>query len=106
MDRTARLIAASLLTAALGAATGCGSSPRAEAPAAAQEQRGRSGSHPLDPLTADEIARATIVDRDVVLWYTFAVTHLPRPEDWPVMPVHTAGFKLVPAGFFSENPAQ
>jgi primary-amine oxidase len=33
------------------------------------------------------------------------VTHIPRTEDWPIMPVHTAGFRLVPAGFFSRNPA-
>jgi primary-amine oxidase len=45
-----------------------------------------------------------IVDRDVVLWYTFSVLHLPRPEDWPVMPAHTAGFRLVPIGFFASNP--
>ena len=46
-------------------------------------------------VAAWSTADRNIVDRDVVLWYTFAVTHLPRPEDWPVMPVHTAGFKLV-----------
>ena len=51
-------------------------------------------------------ADRSIVDRDVVLWYTFAVTHLPRPEDWPVMPAHTAGFRLVPVGFFATNPAR
>jgi primary-amine oxidase len=45
-----------------------------------------------------------IVDRDVVLWYTFSVLHLPRPEDWPVMPAHTAGFRLVPIGFWASNP--
>jgi primary-amine oxidase len=45
-----------------------------------------------------------IVDKDVVLWYTFSVVHLPRPEDWPVMPTHTAGFRLVPVGFFTSNP--
>jgi primary-amine oxidase len=45
-----------------------------------------------------------IVDRDVVLWYTFSVLHLPRPEDWPVMPAHTAGFRLVPIAFFGSNP--
>lgn len=42
---------------------------------------------------------------DVVLWYTFGVTHIPRPEDWPVMPTHFTGFKLVPYGFFARNPA-
>lgn len=46
-----------------------------------------------------------IVRKDLVLWYTFGVTHLPRPEDWPVMPVHATGFKLVPSGFFRQNPA-
>ena len=45
-----------------------------------------------------------IADRDVVLWYTLGITHVPRPEDWPVMPVHRAGFKLAPFGFFSKNP--
>jgi len=43
--------------------------------------------------------------KDVVMWYSFGVTHLPRPEDYPVMPVHKAGFKLVPVGFFTRNPA-
>ena len=47
----------------------------------------------------------SLMDEDVVLWYTLAVLHLPRPEDWPVMPSHTAGFRLVPAGFFAANPA-
>jgi primary-amine oxidase len=44
-------------------------------------------------------------NQDVVLWYSMGVTHIPRPEDWPVMAVHRAGFKLVPSGFFARNPA-
>ena len=46
-----------------------------------------------------------IVDRDIVCWYTFGVTHFPRPEDWPVMPVESTGFLLQPVGFFDRNPA-
>jgi primary-amine oxidase len=46
-----------------------------------------------------------LVDTDVVLWYTFGVTHMPRPEDWPVMPVEYTGFLLTPFGFFDRNPA-
>jgi primary-amine oxidase len=46
-----------------------------------------------------------IENQDVVLWYSMGVTHIPRPEDWPVMPVHKAGFKLIPNGFFARNPA-
>jgi primary-amine oxidase len=44
-------------------------------------------------------------DTDLVVWYTVGVHHLPRPEDWPVMPVVYAGFMLKPAGFFAQNPA-
>jgi primary-amine oxidase len=42
---------------------------------------------------------------DVVLWHTLGVTHIARPEDWPVMPVEYAGFTLKPWGFFDRNPA-
>ena len=42
---------------------------------------------------------------DVVFWYTFGHTHLPRPEDYPVMPAASIGFLLKPSGFFDLNPA-
>ena len=42
---------------------------------------------------------------DVVLWYVFGHHHIPRPEDWPVMPVAYSGFTLKPVGFFDQNPA-
>jgi primary-amine oxidase len=32
-------------------------------------------------------------------------THIPRPEDYPVMPTAYIGFLLKPAGFFNMNPA-
>ncbi|MGC7098472.1 primary-amine oxidase [Amycolatopsis lurida] len=41
---------------------------------------------------------------DLVLWHTFGLTHFPRPEDWPVMPVDHCGFLLRPVGFFDRNP--
>jgi len=50
-------------------------------------------------------ADRSLQDSDVVIWYTLGVTHIPRPEDWPMMAVHSAGFKLVPGGFFDHNPA-
>ena len=43
--------------------------------------------------------------KDVVMWYTFGVTHIPTPEQWPIMNVHHTGFKIEPINFFSENPA-
>ncbi|MEE2703602.1 MAG: primary-amine oxidase [Myxococcota bacterium] len=42
---------------------------------------------------------------DLVLWHCFGLTHIPRPEDWPVMPVEYCGFSLIPTGFFERNPA-
>ena len=50
------------------------------------------------------IANRDIDGQDIVLWHTFGVTHIPRPEDWPVLPVDAAGFSLVPQGFFDRNP--
>ncbi|WP_308797816.1 primary-amine oxidase [Agromyces silvae] len=42
--------------------------------------------------------------QDIVLWHSFGLTHFPRLEDWPIMPVDTAGFVLKPHGFFDRNP--
>ncbi|OFI38126.1 histamine oxidase [Arthrobacter sp. SW1] len=42
--------------------------------------------------------------QDIVVWHTFGLTHFPRPEDWPIMPVDTVGFKLRPEGFFDRSP--
>ena len=50
-------------------------------------------------------ANRSLQDSDVVIWYTLGVTHIPRPEEWPIMTVHPAGFRLVPDGFFDHNPA-
>ena len=46
-----------------------------------------------------------LINQDVVVWYTLGVTHIPRPEEWPVMPVTHVGFRMIPGGFFSRNPA-
>jgi primary-amine oxidase len=60
---------------------------------------------PGDGLATWTRADRSVNDRDVVLWYTFGITHLPRPEDFPFMPAHKAGFRLVPSAFFGRNPA-
>jgi primary-amine oxidase len=41
---------------------------------------------------------------DIVVWHSFGLTHFPRTEDWPIMPVDYAGFSLRPDGFFDRNP--
>lgn len=61
-----------------------------------------AGGDGLPQFIADN---ESLEGQDVVVWYTLGVTHVPRPEEWVVMPVTHAGFKLVPGGFFSRNPA-
>jgi primary-amine oxidase len=73
-------------------------------------QRRAAGDHPNQSLGDDGLAMWTDAGRSVestelVVWHTFGVTHLVRPEDWPVMPVEYIGFHLVPVGFFDRNPA-
>ncbi len=74
------------------------------------DERRAAGEYPNQHEGGDGLPRWTaadrsLVDTDVVLWYTFGVTHFVRPEDWPVMPVEYTGFLLSPFGFFDRNPA-
>ncbi|KAM0273128.1 hypothetical protein ACHAQH_008477 [Verticillium albo-atrum] len=46
-----------------------------------------------------------VVNEDVVLWSVFGLTHNPRIEDWPVMPVEIMQLSITPSDFFSRNPA-
>ena len=46
-----------------------------------------------------------LTDSDLVVWYTMGLIHIPRLEEWPVMPMAHIGFKLLPAAFFDRNPA-
>lgn len=52
-------------------------------------------AEPLSPERGD----------DVVLWYTLGLSHVPRLEDYPVMNSESIAFRLVPHGFFDQNPA-
>ncbi|MFJ4225038.1 primary-amine oxidase [Microbacterium sp. NPDC089695] len=60
------------------------------------------GGAGLPAYTADD---RSIDGEDIVLWHTFGLTHIPRPEDWPVMPVDHTGFTFSPYGFLDANPA-
>ncbi len=57
-----------------------------------------------DGLPAMVSDNESLLGKDVVLWYNLGVTHMVRPEDWPIMNVHTIGFSLMPFGFFEKNP--
>jgi primary-amine oxidase len=69
-----------------------------------------AGDYPNQSQGGDGLIKWTkkdraISDQDIVFWYTMGHTHIPRPEDYPVMPVAYLGFLLKPLGFFDENPA-
>lgn len=45
-----------------------------------------------------------IADREIVAWHVFGLHHQPRAEDFPVQSCISTGFKLMPSGFFDQNP--
>ena len=63
--------------------------------------QGRPGEG-LPEWAADD---GSLVNTDLVVWYTLGVTHSPEPEEYPVMNSHHTGFHLMPDGFFTRNPA-
>ena len=46
-----------------------------------------------------------VEDTDIVVWISFGLNHIPRIEDFPVMPVETLRVSLKPVNFFAKNPA-
>jgi primary-amine oxidase len=69
-----------------------------------------AGAYPNQSRGGDGLPRygddnESLVNEDVVLWYTMGLSHIARAEEWPVMPVSRAGFRLLPHNFFDRNPA-
>lgn len=46
-----------------------------------------------------------VVDKDIVVWVQFGINHVPRIEDFPVMPAEILKVSLKPVNFFDKNPA-
>jgi primary-amine oxidase len=74
------------------------------------EERYPAGEYPYQHPGGDGLPAWVQADRSIdgerlVVWYTMNHHHVPRPEDWPVMPVARIGFQLKPVGFFDRNPA-
>ena len=61
-----------------------------------------TGSRGLPAYSADGDG---VENEDLVVWYTMGFHHVPRVEDWPIMPVLWHSFTLRPFNFFDENPA-
>jgi primary-amine oxidase len=69
-----------------------------------------AGDYPTMSTAGDGLPKWTAANRpiantDVVVWLTMGFHHVPRPEDWPIMPVSWHTFEIRPVGFFSRNPA-
>ncbi|KAK7057681.1 amine oxidase [Favolaschia claudopus] len=47
----------------------------------------------------------SIENEDILVYLTVGVTHIPRPEDWPVMPVEQLSIMFRPVSFFAVNPS-
>jgi primary-amine oxidase len=74
------------------------------------DERYAAGEYPNQHPTGDGLpkwtkANRSVDDTEITLWYVFAHNHVPRPEDWPVMPVAMLGFQFRPDGFFERSPA-
>ncbi len=75
----------------------------------AADERYPAGDYPFQHAGGAGLPAWTAADRatsdtDVVLWYVFGTNHLPRTEDWPVMPVERTGFHLKPVGLLRPQP--
>jgi len=72
-------------------------------------ERWPAGEFTVQGALGEGLPEWTKDDRDIssgelVIWHAFGVVHIPRPEDFPVMPVEHTGFSLKPDGFFAGNP--
>ncbi len=73
------------------------------------DERYAGGTYPIsskgiDGLAAWAKANRKIENTDIVAWYTMGFHHVPREEDWPVMPVMWHEFVIRPFDFFPQNP--
>ncbi len=56
-------------------------------------------------LPAYVAQKRSIDNQDLVLWYTMGFRHVPRPEDFPILPTFWHEVTLRPAFFFDRDPS-
>ena len=62
-------------------------------------------SHGGDGVRTWAARKDDVVDTDIVVYVQFGLQHIPRTEDFPVMPSETLRVALKPVNFFEKNPA-
>ncbi|KAG5642009.1 hypothetical protein DXG03_003781 [Asterophora parasitica] len=62
-------------------------------------------SDPEDSVGQWVKGQQNVENEDLLVYVTVGTTHIPRPEDWPVMPVEHLSVTLKPNSFFKENPS-
>ena len=72
-------------------------------------ERYAAGVYPTSSKAPDGLATWTKANRpientDLVGWYTLGFHHMPRVEDWPVMPTMWHEFEIRPFNFFEASP--
>ncbi|KAF8971756.1 peroxisomal copper amine oxidase [Flammula alnicola] len=60
---------------------------------------------PEDSVGSWVEGKLPVEDEDILVYVTVGVTHIPRPEDWPVMPVEHLNVTFKPISFFKANPS-
>lgn len=74
-----------------------------------REERYPSGEYMHHSTGEDGLPRFVSQGRntentDVVLWHNFTLHHRVRAEDWPVQPVVSTGFAIMPENFCDQSP--
>ncbi|KAK0473120.1 copper amine oxidase [Armillaria novae-zelandiae] len=60
---------------------------------------------PADLIGAWVKGEQNIENEDILVYLTVGTMHIPRPEDWPVIPVEHLNITLKPQSFFTMNPS-
>lgn len=64
-----------------------------------------NSSEETDGISSYVAGSDSVRNEDVIVWITFGMTHLPRVEEFPIMPTESSSVMLKPVDFFIRNPA-
>ncbi|KIY50447.1 peroxisomal copper amine oxidase [Fistulina hepatica ATCC 64428] len=62
-------------------------------------------AQPEDSIGSWVAGKQNVQNEDILVYITVGTSHIPRPEDWPVMPVDHLNVTFKPQSFFTANPS-